>query len=77
MSGSLIETVAAAVKDRAHSFHYIRRTTGLPLSDDQLMELIRENEDRLQFTRIRREDTHGKRIRPGWPGVKLRGAATA
>ena len=74
MSG--IEIVATAVKDRAHSFKYIRRTTGLPLSDEQLMELIQENEDRLQFTRIRREDPTGNRIRPGWPGVKLRGVAT-
>jgi hypothetical protein len=74
MSG--IEIVATAVKDKAHSFKFIRRTTGLPLSDDQLMELIQENEDRLQFTRIRREDPAGNRIRPGWPGVKLRGAAT-
>jgi hypothetical protein len=70
-----IEIVATAVKDRAHSFHYIRRSTGLSLSDEQLMELIQENEDRLQFTRIRREDPAGNRIRPGWPGVKLRGAA--
>jgi hypothetical protein len=70
------ETVASAVKDRAHSFKYIRRTTGLPLSDEQLMELIQENTDRLQFTRIRREDAAGNCIRPGWPGVKLRAAAT-
>jgi hypothetical protein len=75
MSG--IETVATAVKDRAHSFNYIRRTTRLPLSDEQLMKLIQENQDRLQFTRIRREDTAGNRIRPGLPGVKLRKVATA
>jgi hypothetical protein len=74
MSG--IEAVATAVKDRAHSFSYIRRTTGLPLSDAQLMELIQENKDRLQFTRIRQEDTAGNRIRPGLPGVKLREIAT-
>jgi hypothetical protein len=71
-----IEIVAMAVKDGAHSFKYIRRTTGRPLSDEQFMELIQENEDRLQFTRIRREDPAGNRIRPGWPGVKLRGVAT-
>jgi hypothetical protein len=71
-----IEIVATAVKEGAHSFEYIRKTTGLPLSDEQLMELIQENGDRLQFTRIRREDPAGNRIRPGWPGVKLRGVAT-
>jgi hypothetical protein len=73
---SRIETVAVAVKDRAHSFNYIRRTTGLKFTDDQFLDLIKENEDRLQFTRIRRADAGGNRIRPGWPGVKLRAAAT-
>jgi hypothetical protein len=70
---SRIEAVAAAVKDRAHSFNYIRRTTGLKFTDDQFLDLI---EDRLQFTRIRRAGTAGNRIQPGWPGAKLRAAAT-
>ncbi len=74
MSG--IEIVTAAVKDRAHSFKHIRRTTGLGFSDDQFLKLIKENEERLEFTRIRRADAAGKRVRPGWPGVKLRAAAT-
>jgi hypothetical protein len=74
MSG--IETVTAAVKDRAHSFKHIRRATGLRLSDQQFLNLIQENQDRLEFTRIRRADAVGKRIRPGWPGVKLKAAAT-
>jgi hypothetical protein len=74
MSG--LEIVAAAVKDRSHSFEYIRKLTGLGFSDDQFLKLIKENEERLEFTRIRRADAAGKRIRPGWPGVKLRAAAT-
>ena len=73
---SIIETVAAAVKDRAHSFKYIRKSTGLRLTDDQFLELIKENEQRLRFTRIRRADADGNRIQPGWPGVKLCAAAT-
>ncbi len=52
MSG--IDTVAAAVKDKAHSFKYIRKATGLRLSDDQFLNLIKENQERLEFTRIRR-----------------------
>ena len=40
---SVIDTVAATVKDRAHSFKYIRKATGLRLSDDQFLELIKEN----------------------------------
>jgi hypothetical protein len=74
---SRIETVAAAVKDRAHSFNYIRKATGLRFTDEQFLKLIKENEDRLQFARIRRLDADGNRIRPGWPGMKLRAAATA
>ena len=73
---SIIETVATAVKDRAHSFKYIRKATGLRLTDDQFVELIKDNEKRLRFTRIRRADAEGNRVQPGWPGVKL-SAATA
>jgi len=73
MSG--VDTLATAVKDRAHSFNYIRKATGLRLSDDQFLELIKENERRLRFTRIRRADADGNSIRPGWPGVKLQAAA--
>jgi hypothetical protein len=68
---SSFETVVASVKDGAHSFKYIRKATGLRLTDDQFLELIRENEQRLRFTRIRRADADGNRIQPGWPGVKL------
>jgi hypothetical protein len=74
MSG--IEIVTAAIKDKAHSFKHIRRTTGLRISDDQFLKLIKENEERLEFTRIRRADAAGKPIRPGRPGVKLRAAAS-
>jgi hypothetical protein len=74
MSG--IETVTAAVQKKAHSFKYIRKATGLRLSDDQFLNLIKENDSRLEFTRIRRADTEGNPVRPGLPGVKLRVAAT-
>jgi hypothetical protein len=73
---SVIDTVATAVKSGAHSFRYIRKATGLRLSDEQFLELIKENESRLRFTRIRRADPDGNFIRPGWPGVKLQAAAT-
>jgi hypothetical protein len=74
MSG--LEMVATAIKDKAHSFKHIRRSTGLRLSDDQFVSLIKENGERLEFTRIRRSDADGNRVRPGWPGVKLRAAAS-
>jgi hypothetical protein len=74
MSG--IDTVTAAVKEKAHSFKYIRKATGLKLSDAQFLALIKENQERLEFTRIRRADSAGKVVRPGWPGVKLRAVAT-
>jgi hypothetical protein len=73
---STIETVAASVKDGAHSFKYIRKATGLRLTDDQFLELIKENGKRLRFTRIRRADADGNRVQPGWPGVKLCATAT-
>jgi hypothetical protein len=69
--------VAAAVKEKAHSFKHIRRATGLRLSDDQFVSLIKENETRLEFTRIRRSDAAGNRVRPGWPGVKLKAVGTS
>ena len=74
MSG--IETVVAAVKEKPHSFKYIRKATGLRLSDDQFLNLIKENKARLVFTRIRRADAAGNPVKPGWPGVKLRADAT-
>lgn len=73
---SVIDTVATAVKDKAHSFKYIRKATGLRLTDDEFVELIKENDKRLRFTRIRRADADGNRLQPGWPGVKLCAAAT-
>jgi hypothetical protein len=73
---SIIETVAASVKDGAHSFKHIRKATGLRLTDDQFLELIEENQQRLRFTRIRRADADGNRVQPGWPGVKLCATAT-
>jgi hypothetical protein len=68
---SNLDTVAAAVKDRAHSFKHIRRSTGLRLSDNQFLSLISENEGRLKFTRIKRVDANGNLVRPGWPAVRL------
>ena len=73
---SSFETVVASVKDGARSFKYIRRATGLRLNDDQFNELINENGQSLKFTRIRRTDAGGNRIKPGWPGVKLQATAT-
>ena len=69
---SSIDMVAKAVKDGAHSFRHIRKTTGLRLTDDQFLELIKESEQRPRFTRIRRVNADGNRVQPGWPGVKLR-----
>jgi hypothetical protein len=72
---SSFETVVASVKDGARSFKSIRKATGLRLNDDQFNELIKENGQRLRFTRIRRTDADGNRIKPGWPGVKLQTTA--
>ena len=69
---SIIDALAKAVKDGAHSFVHIRKTTGLRLTDHEFLKLIKENGQRLRFTRIRRVDADGNHVQPGWPGVKLR-----
>ncbi len=66
-----IEALTAAVKDKAHSFSYLRQAAGLKLSDDQFLNLIKEHPDQFQLVRIRRKDDEGKPIRPGLPGVKV------
>ena len=57
--------------------YLVDNASQMKLSDEQFMDMIQKNADRFQFTRIRRGDSDGRLIRPGWPGVKLKAAAPA
>lgn len=74
---NVVEKVSKLLAERPRSFHSIRQKTGLKLSDDQFMAMIRANEGRLAFARFRRTDDAGNRVRPGWPGMKLKPSETA
>ncbi len=72
-----VDAVVETIQKKPHSFHHIRRRTGLKITDNQFMDLIRQHQDRFAFTRIQRKDAEGNRVRPGWPGVKLKDGLTA
>ena len=65
------DIVSATVKDRPHSFDFIRRNTSLRLSDRQFEALISEQPARFKLVRFVKRDPQGKAIRPGRGGVRL------
>jgi hypothetical protein len=67
-----VETIAAAVKHKPHTFDHIRSTTGLKLTDDQFVAMIGKNRGRFKHVRFVKRDDEGKQILPGRPGVQLR-----
>jgi hypothetical protein len=71
---STADALARALKNRPHSFEHVRKATGLDLSDDELMAVVREHPDRFEATRFVQLDADGQRVRPGRPGARLRGA---
>ncbi len=66
------EIMASAIKRKPHSFHFIRQSTGLALTDQEFTELARSNPARFRLVRFLKRDDEGVRIRPGRPGVALR-----
>ncbi len=67
-----IELLAAAVRERPHSFGYLRRTAGLQLTDKQFRGIVKEHPDRFKIVRFRRKDGDDRPTRPGMPGIGLR-----
>ena len=67
-----VERIAAAVRGGPHSFDYIRRATGLGLTDDQFRAVVAANRGRFKLVRFMKRDAEGELIRPGRPGVLLR-----
>jgi hypothetical protein len=68
------EILAAAVAHKPHSFQYIRKATGLTLSDEQLRAVAEGDRARFKLLRFLKRDDEGVRIQPGRPGVGLRRA---
>ena len=67
-----VETIAAAVEHKPHSFDHIRSTTGLKLTDEQFVAMIETNSDRFKLVHFVKRDDEGKHVLPGRPGVRLR-----
>ena len=67
-----LEIMAAAVERRPHSFQFIRKATGLTMSDEELTKLVKTDVDRFKLVRFLKRNSEGARIRPGRPGVGLR-----
>jgi len=67
-----VEIMAAAVEHKPHSFHYIRRATGLTFSDEEFTAMVESDRGRFKLVHFRNQDNEGQRILPGRPGVRLR-----
>jgi hypothetical protein len=69
---STLETIAAAVENKAHSFDHIRKSTGLKLTDAQFVAMIERNRDRFKLVSFKKRNDEGAPILPGRPGVRLK-----
>jgi hypothetical protein len=69
---SIMETVATAIGQKAHSFDHIRSSTGLKLTDEQFVSIIEKNPARFKLVHFVKRDDEGTRILPGRPGVRLK-----
>ena len=67
------DILAGAIQEAPHSFQVIRARTNLKLTDAQFFALILENPDRFASIQFAKKDKAGKPIKPGRPGVKLKG----
>ncbi|MHB1560595.1 MAG: hypothetical protein ACYC61_24345 [Isosphaeraceae bacterium] len=71
-----VDTVAAVIRHGAHSFDFIRSSTGLELTDDQFRALVGANRGLFKLVRFLKRDGEGRPISPGRPGVRLRAEST-
>jgi len=70
-----LETIAAAVEHKPHSFDHIRKTTGLKLTDEQFVAMIEKNHSRFKRVRFVKRDDAGTQILPGRPGLGIKAAS--
>ena len=64
--------MASAIEQRPHSFQFIRKTTGLKMTDQEFTAMAKSDLGRFKLVRFLKRDDEGSRIRPGRPGVALR-----
>jgi hypothetical protein len=67
-----LEIMAAAVEHKPHSFQFIRKATGLTMSDEEFTAMAQSDLGRFKLVRFLKRNDEGSRIRPGRPGVGLR-----
>jgi hypothetical protein len=62
-----VEMLTKAIKERPHSFSYLRRSAGLRLTDRQFVDLIKRNPGRFKLVvlRSRGEEASDRAARPG------------
>jgi len=68
--GSEVARLFSELTRSPRSFRYLR-TIGFNHSDEEFETIVSRYEKVFARTRIIRRDENGKRIVPGWPGVKL------
>lgn len=66
-----VEIMASIIKQRPHSFQFIREATGLKLTDQQFKAMAKSDPGRFKLVRFWKKDDEGARILPGRPGVAL------
>lgn len=69
--GSELARLYKEITRSPRSFRYLR-TIGFNHSDEEFQMIVTRNSGIFDSTRIVRRDESGKRIIPGWPGVKLK-----
>jgi hypothetical protein len=69
---SSVDIMASAVQDKPHSFQFIRKATGLTMTDEEFRSMAKKNSARFKLVRFMKRDDEGTKIGPGLPGVALR-----
>lgn len=72
-----VEKLSAAIKDRPHSFSFLRRSAGMRLTDRQFVDLVKRNPGRFKLVVFRKKGETATPDRPVRPGVRLADAKTA
>ena len=64
---STLDIMASAVEQRPHSFQFIRKVTGLTMTDEQFKLMAKKNPDRFKLVRFLKRDDEGRRSAPAFP----------
>jgi hypothetical protein len=67
-----LEIMAAAVEKKPHSFRFIRKSTGLTMTDEEFTAMAKTDLGRFKLVKFVNRNDAGSKIRPGHPGVGLR-----